>query len=64
MERAREIVRKVAETNKVDISEELLVDLTKAEEKTDIDNSSKKYTIIDLCRPAMLLLSLNVWFNW
>ena len=64
VEQAREIIRKVADTNKVDISEEMLEDLTKAEEKTDTDNSSKKYTIIDLCRPAMLLLSLNVWFNW
>ena len=64
VEQAREIIRKVADTNKVVISEEMLEDLTKAEEKTDTDNSSKKYTIIDLCRPAMLLLSLNVWFNW
>jgi DNA helicase TIP49 (TBP-interacting protein) len=50
VEQAREIIRKVADTNKVDISEEMLEDLTKAEEKTDTDNSSKKYTQ-EMCVP-------------
>lgn len=50
--------------NKVVLTEETLEKMTKPEEKTDIINAEKKYTALDLCRPKMLLLSLNVWFNW
>jgi DNA helicase TIP49 (TBP-interacting protein) len=63
-EEARGIIKKVAKMNKVVLTEETLENMTKPEEKTDIIKAEKKYTALDLCRPKMLLLSLNVWFNW
>lgn len=63
-EEARGIIRKVAKMNKVVLTEETLENMTKPEEKTDIIKAEKKYTALDLCGPKMLLLSLNVWFNW
>jgi DNA helicase TIP49 (TBP-interacting protein) len=63
-EEARGIIKKVAKMNKVVLTEETVENMTKPEEKTDIIKAEKKYTALDLCRPKMLLLSLNVWFNW
>lgn len=63
-DQAKSIIRAVAKTNKVNVCEETLEELAKSEEKSKSDNAPKKYTIIDLCRPSILLLSLNVWFNW
>ena len=63
-EEARGIIKKVAKMNKIVLTEETLENMTKPEEKTDIIKAEKKYTALDLCRPTMLLLSLNVWFNW
>ncbi|XP_063403882.1 organic cation transporter protein-like [Mytilus trossulus] len=63
-EEAKRIIRKVAAANHVEISEELLEDLTKLDEKSETETKGRKYTIIDLCRPGMICLSLNVWFNW
>lgn len=63
-EEAKRIIRKVAAANHVEISEELLEDLTKLDEKSETETKGRKYTIIDLCRPGIICLSLNVWFNW
>ncbi|XP_071133728.1 organic cation transporter protein-like [Mytilus edulis] len=61
-EKAQEIIRKVAKINKVEIKEEMLEEMTS--EQNNTIQTDKKHTILDLCRPKMLLLSLNVWFNW
>ncbi|XP_063403879.1 organic cation transporter protein-like isoform X2 [Mytilus trossulus] len=63
-EEVKNIVRKVADTNKVDINEEMLEDLTKTDDKSETETTGRRYTLIDLCRPGMIFLSLNVWFNW
>ncbi|OPL21006.1 hypothetical protein AM593_08138, partial [Mytilus galloprovincialis] len=63
-EEVKNIVRNVADTNKVDINEEMLEDLTKTDDKSETETTGRRYTLIDLCRPGMIFLSLNVWFNW
>lgn len=60
-EQAKVIIRKVAETNKVELAEETLNELTPEQKET---SSARKYSILDLCRPGIIFLSLNVWFNW
>lgn len=64
-EEAKEIIKKVAETNKVSITEDMLEDLRSPSEKQKEAVDDRKYTFVDLFRPfRMLILSLNVWFNW
>ena len=62
--KAENIIQKVAKTNNVEISLETLEKMTKVSEKQGESETEKKYTFVDLLRPSMLLLSLNVWFNW
>lgn len=64
-EEAKEIIKKVAETNKVSITEDMLEGLRSPSEKQKEAADDRKYTFVDLFRPfRMLMLSLNVWFNW
>ena len=63
-DQAKEVIQKVAKTNQVFLTEDMLTEMTEQEEKKDVIALDKKYTALDLCRPKMLLLSLNVWFNW
>lgn len=62
---AKEIIKEVAGTNKVSITEDMLEDLRSPSEKQKEAVDDRKYTFVDLFRPfRMLILSLNVWFNW
>ncbi|KAK3097252.1 hypothetical protein FSP39_008081 [Pinctada imbricata] len=63
LEEAKVTLRKVADTNKVHITDEMMTNLNDSGDK--MPDVNKKYTIINLFFPLkMLLLSLNVWFNW
>ncbi|XP_061176496.1 organic cation transporter protein-like [Saccostrea echinata] len=64
-EQAKEIIKKVAKTNKVTITESMLEGLGVSKENPKEVIDDRKYTFVDLFRPfKMLTLSLNVWFNW
>ncbi|XP_062586265.1 organic cation transporter protein-like [Saccostrea cucullata] len=64
-EQAKEIIKKVAKTNKVAITESMLEGLGVSKENPKDILDDRKYTFVDLFRPfKMLTLSLNVWFNW
>jgi OCT family organic cation transporter-like MFS transporter 4/5 len=65
-EEAKKIILKVADSNKVIITESMLEGMGQSEEKqTPAASDDRKYTFVDLFRPfQMLTLSLNVWFNW
>jgi len=63
LDEAKVIIRKVADVNDVEVTDEMLEGLT---EKKEVEPKlTRKYTCIDLLRPLpMLLMSINVWFNW
>lgn len=61
---AKEIMKKVAKTNKVVLSDSMLDNLTHTKDQLEVPDD-RKYTFVDLLRPlSMFSMSINVWFNW
>ncbi|OWF50930.1 organic cation transporter protein-like isoform X1 [Mizuhopecten yessoensis] len=64
IEEARVIMKKVAKTNKVVLTDNMMENLTDKKDQPEVPED-RKYTFLDLLRPfPMFLLSINVWFNW
>lgn len=65
-EEAKKVILKVADSNNVIITESMLEGIGQSNEKQkEAAIDDRKYTFLDLFRPyQMLILSLNVWFNW
>lgn len=64
--KALKIIQKVAASNKVIMSEKLVAEITNHPESDEYkSDTAKKHSVLDLVKSkSMLLLSLNVWFNW
>nr|AKN21556.1 slc22a-8 [Schmidtea mediterranea] len=60
------IIEKVGKTNHIKLSENLKTEILKHHESEEYKNDTeKKHSVFDLIKSkSMLLLSLNVWFNW
>ncbi|XP_069127358.1 organic cation transporter protein-like isoform X3 [Argopecten irradians] len=64
MDEAKAIMKNVAKTNKVVLTDNMMENLTDKKDQPEVPDN-RKYTFVDLLRPLpMCLLSLNVWFNW
>ncbi|XP_069127295.1 organic cation transporter protein-like [Argopecten irradians] len=65
LDEAKSIIKRVAKTNKMEVTEAMLEQLTADNEIKPEVTDDRKYTLIDLFRPLpMFFLSANVWFNW